>query len=432
MATPVIMPRQGQSVESCIITEWKKKVGDEVHVGDILFSYETDKSTFEEEAKVDGTLLAVFYKEDDDVPVLLNVAVIGNPGESFAEFSPDGEAAPAAAAQEAAASAEQPTQEAPAAAPTAARAEGVSPRAKATAQKLGVIATDAAPSGPHGRVIERDVVALAKEGRTGSGLGGRVLPSDTAASTEAAPAAAAAPAMPAAPTGIDYEEIKMPNLRKVIAKTMHQSLSEMAQLTHNTSFDATKILALRSHLKAAPESMELPKITINDIILFAASRILMQHESLNAHCLGDKMRFYKHVHLGIAVDTPRGLLVPTLFNADTKSLKEIATESKKLIKAAQDGSINPDLLQGGTFTVSNVGVYGVESFTPVINPPQVALLGVCSITERVRTVDGQITTYPAMGLSLTYDHRAVDGAPASRFLKDLVTALENFDLLMIG
>ena len=423
MATPVMMPRQGQSVESCVITEWKKKVGDEVHVGDILFSYETDKSTFEEAAKVDGTLLSVFFQAEDDVPVLLNVAVIGKPGESFAEFAPDG-AAPVKAEQVAAPVSAEAAK--PAAQATAERVEGVSPRARATADQLGVDPAAAVPTGPQGRVIERDVLALAQESRTGSGLGGRQTDADAKAQT--------ASVMPAttAPTGIDYDEIKMPNLRRVISKTMHESLSEMAQLTHNTTFDATRILAFRERIKSAPEGMDLPKITINDIILFAASRVLMKHEALNAHCLGDKMRFFHHAHLGIAVDTPRGLLVPTLFSADTKSLGEIASESKQLSKAAQDGSINPDLLQGGTFTVSNVGIYGVESFTPVINPPQVALLGVCCITERVRTVNGQITTYPAMGLSLTYDHRAVDGAPASRFLKDLVTALEQFDLLLIG
>jgi len=432
MATPVIMPRQGQSVESCIITEWKKKVGDEVHAGDVLFSYETDKSTFEEQAKVDGTLLAVFYNADDDVPVLLNVAVIGNPGESFAEFAPDGTgaAAPAAEATQAAVPAEQA---APAVEATAARAEGVSPRAKNTAEKLGVDATQAAPTGPHGRVIERDVLAFAQQSRTGTGLGGRVTEADAAAQPAAPAAAAAETAKPAAAVNaLEYDEIRMPNLRRVIAKTMHDSLSEMAQLTHNTTFDATKMLAFRESLKGAPESLDLPKVTINDIVLFAASRVLMKHAAINAQLIGDKMRYFKHVNLGIAVDTPRGLLVPTLFAAETKTLGEIARESKTLAKSAIEGSINPDLLQNGTFTVSNVGLYGVESFTPVINPPQVALLGVCSITERIRTVDGQITAYPAMGLSLTYDHRAVDGAPASRFLKDLVTALEHFDLLMIG
>jgi pyruvate dehydrogenase E2 component (dihydrolipoamide acetyltransferase) len=431
MATPVIMPRQGQSVESCIITEWKKKVGDQVAVGDVLFSYETDKATFEEQAKVDGTLLAVFYNAEDDVPVLLNVAVIGNPGESFAEFSPEGAAAAAASApaEEVKAEAASTT---PAAQITTARVEGVSPRAKNAAEKLGVDPAQASPTGPHGRVIERDVLALAKDGRKGSGIGGRMSAADETMPTERAISAPAAAAAPAALNALDYDEIKLPNLRRMIAKTMHDSLAEMAQLTHNTSFDATKMLAFRERLKSAPESMDLPKVTINDIILFAVSRVLTRHEGLNAHMLGDKVRYFKHVNLGIAVDTPRGLLVPTLFAAETKSLGQIAAESKSLAKGAIDGSINPDLLQGGTFTISNLGLFGIESFTPVINPPQVALLGVCSITERIRTVDGQITAYPAMGLSLTYDHRAVDGAPASRFLKDIVTALEHFDLLLIG
>lgn len=429
MATPVIMPRQGQSVESCIITEWKKKVGDPVAVGDVLFSYETDKSTFEEQAKVDGTLLAVFYNAEDDVPVLLNVAVIGNPGESFAEFAPDGAQAGASAPAEEAKP--EAAAAAPAAQPTAERVEGVSPRAKNAAEKLGVDPAQAAPTGPHGRVIERDVVALAKDGRTGTGLGGRMTATDEAAPAEK-PVAASATTASAPVNALEYDEIKLPNLRRMIAKTMHDSLAEMAQLTHNTTFDATKILAFRESMKTAPESMDLPKVTINDIILFAVSRVLTQHEGLNAHMLGDKMRYFKHVNLGIAVDTPRGLLVPTLFAGETKTLKQISTEAKSLAKSAIDGSINPDFLQGGTFTISNLGLFGIESFTPVINPPQVALLGVCSITERVRTVDGQITTYPAMGLSLTYDHRAVDGAPASRFLKDLVTALEHFDLLLIG
>lgn len=426
MATPVIMPRQGQSVESCIITEWKKNVGDKVSVGDALFSYETDKSTFEEQAKVEGTLLAVFYHAEDDVPVLLNVAVIGNPGESFAEFAPDGAATTAAPSTEEASA--PVAQEAPIAQETAARAEGVSPRAKNAAEKLGVDPTQASPTGPHGRVIERDVLALAKEGRL-SGAASRANAAEEATAEKPAIAAAKAPA---AVNALDYDEIKLPNLRRMIAKTMHDSLSEMAQLTHNTSFDATNMLAFRERIKGAAESLDLPKITINDIILFAVSRFLMKHEGLNAHMLGDKMRYFKHVNLGIAVDTPRGLLVPTLFAAETKSLREISAESKMLAKAAIDGSINPDLLQGGTFTISNLGLYGIESFTPVINPPQVALLGVCSITERIRTVEGQIKAYPAMGLSLTYDHRAVDGAPASRFLKDLVTALEQFDLLLIG
>lgn len=430
MATAVIMPRQGQSVESCIIGEWFKKVGDPVQEGDILFSYETDKSSFEEPAKQAGTLLAIFYGADDDVPCLTTVAVIGEPGESYAEFAPD-----QAAGTEEAPAAEAPAVEAPAAEaavaePPAAQLEGaalrgVSPRARNAAERLHVDPAQAQPTGPNGRVIERDVKALAQAGRTGTGLGGRV----TAADQAAAPAAPAA-AVQAANT--EYQDVKLPNIRKVIAKSMFQSLSTMAQLTHTTSFDATCVMNFRKGLKAAPEQLQVPNITLNDIILFAASRVLPKHPDLNAHFLEDKIRYFQHVNLGIAVDTPRGLMVPTLMRAEEKSLKEISAEAKALAAACQDGSINPDLLQGASFTVSNLGTLGIEHFTPVINPPQTGILGVDCIVERVRRVDGQITVYPAMGLSLTYDHRALDGAPASRFLQDMVMALENFQALLIG
>ena len=429
MATAVIMPRQGQSVESCIIGEWFKKVGDPVQEGDILFSYETDKSSFEEPAKQAGTLLAIFYGADDDVPCLTTVGVIGEPGESYAEFAPD----QAAGAEEAPA-AEAPAAKAPAAAAVAAPAvqaegsalRGVSPRARNAAERLHVDPAQAQPTGPNGRVIERDIKALAQAGRTGTGLGGRVTVADQAA----APAAQAAPAVQGADT--EYQDVKLPNIRKVIAKSMFQSLSTMAQLTHTTSFDATCIMNFRKGLKAAPEQLQVPNITLNDIILFAVSRVLPKHPDLNAHFLEDKMRYFRHVNLGIAVDTPRGLMVPTLMRAEEKSLKEIAAEAKALAAACQDGSINPDLLQGASFTVSNLGTLGIEHFTPVINPPQTGILGVDCIVERVRTVDGQIAVYPAMGLSLTYDHRALDGAPASRFLQDMRAALENFQALLIG
>lgn len=429
MATAVIMPRQGQSVESCIIGEWFKKVGDPVQEGDILFSYETDKSSFEEPAKQAGTLLAIFYGADDDVPCLTTVAVIGEPGESYAEFAPDQAAGTAEAP-----GMEAPAAKAPAAAAVAAPAvqaegsalRGVSPRARNAAERLHVDPAQAQPTGPNGRVIERDIKALAQASRTGTGLGGRV----TAADQAAAPAAQAAPAVQGADT--EYQDVKLPNIRKVIAKSMFQSLSTMAQLTHTTSFDATCIMNFRKGLKAAPEQLQVPNITLNDIILFAASRVLPKHPDLNAHFLEDKMRYFRHVNLGIAVDTPRGLMVPTLMRAEEKSLKEIAAEAKALAAACQDGSINPDLLQGASFTVSNLGTLGIEHFTPVINPPQTGILGVDCIVERVRTVDGQITVYPAMGLSLTYDHRALDGAPASRFLQDMRAALENFQALLIG
>ena len=436
MATAVIMPRQGQSVESCLISEWKKAVGDEVHAGDILFTYETDKAMFEEEAKAEGTLLAVFCQEGDDIPCLNTVAVIGAPGEDFSALVPAG-AAETAPAEEVSASV---TAEAPAALAAATAAPGagvsISPRARNAAARLHVDPSAIAPTGPHGRVLERDILAGQKltaaaalesgelSGVAGTGVGGRIRTTDLSA-----PAAiSAAPA----PIGNEagYHDEKLSHLRKVIGTSMRKSLSEMAQLTHHSSFDATAMIAYRKQLKTAAETLNLPNITYNDIVLFAVSRVLLRHRDLNAHLLNDKMRYFDHVHVGMAVDTPRGLLVPTIFNADTKSLAQIAAEAKSLAAAAQTGSISPDLLTGASFTVSNLGSLGVESFTPVINPPQTGILGVNCMIDRVRKVDGQTTVYPAMGISLTYDHRALDGAPASRFLKELKEALENITALL--
>ncbi len=446
MATAIIMPRQGQSVESCIITAWNKKVGDKVEKGDVLFSYETDKSSFEEPAPEGGVLLAIFREEGDDVPCLETVCVIGNEGEDFSALVPAGEAAPADAPAPAveAAPAVAPTEVAPAAPTTAAAATGaISPRAKILADKTGADLLKAAPTGPNGRIIERDVQTLLDKGLTvspaaaaeytsatqGSGINGKVVLGDlTAPKTPAAEAAAPAAAVAEAA----YVDEKLPNIRKIIAKQMCASLTGMAQLTFNSSFDATKLLALRKSLKAGAEKMGLANITLNDVILYAVSRVLRypKHRGFNAHCLDDKMRYFSSVNLGIAVDTERGLMVPTVFGADKMSLNDISKNAKAVITAAQNGNINPDLLTGATFTVSNLGSLGIESFTPIINPPQTAILGVDCVTRRLKEVDGEDVVYPAMGLSLTVDHRVLDGADAARFLQDVGFALENIDLLM--
>ncbi len=453
MATAVIMPRQGQSVESCIITAWNKKVGDTVAVGDILFSYETDKSSFDEAATVTGKLLAIFAEEGDDVPCLQNVCVIGNDGESFAEFAPAGEEASAPAAPGKAEAVESapvapgkaeavesaPAAEAVEAVACAEVSGAISPRARALAEKTNADLLKATPTGPNGRIIERDVQSLVDRGLTvsgaaraeytsaveGSGINGKVMLGDLNAPV--APVAEVAFTAPVA----EYEDVKLPNIRKIIAKQMCASLSSMAQLTFNSSFDATKMLELRKSLKAGAEKMGLANITLNDMILYAVSRVLLDFKGFNAHCLGDTMRYFNTVNLGIAVDTERGLMVPTVFGAEKLSLNEIAKQSKAVITAAQSGSINPDLLSGGTFTVSNLGSLGIESFTPIINPPQTAILGVDCVQKRIKEVNGEDVIYPAMGLSLTVDHRVLDGADAARFLKAVGQALENIDLLMV-
>jgi len=440
MATVVIMPRQGQSVESCIITAFNVKVGDTVAKGDVLFSYETDKSSFDELSPEEGKVLAIFREEGDDVPCLENVLVLGKEGEDVSAFVPKDEEAPASAPAEAPA-AEVAAAPAPSVvenAPAATEGVGsISPRARLLAEKTNADLLKATPTGPNGRIIERDVQKLVDNGLTvsgaakagytsaveGSGINGKVMLGDLNT-----PAAASAPE--ATPAAAEFEDVKLPNIRKVIAKSMHASLSNMAQLTLNTSFDATKLMELRASLKAGAEKLGLANITLNDMVLYAVSRVILNHKDLNAHYMDDFMRYFNTVNLGVAVDTPRGLMVPTIFGAEKLSLNDLSRAAKSVITEAQNGTINPDKLKGGSFTVTNLGSLGIESFTPVINPPQTGILGVDTITRRIKEVDGEDVTYPAMGLSLTFDHRALDGAPAAKFLKELCFALENFDLLL--
>ncbi len=437
MANPVIMPRQGQSVEACIITAWHKKVGDAVSEGDLLFSYETDKSAFDEKSPVSGTMLAILAAEGDVVPCLDNVCVIGAVGEDISAFTGG-------------APVEEKKEEAPAAAPAVqkeaaptTRREGdilrISPRAKALALKTGVDMTRVSPTGPHGRIIQRDIDAALDSGYHGTVADVEAYLADgyqNSTAVEVAQSTAVEAVQPGqgdtvfVSDGADfglYEEAPMTGVRKAISRSMCASLTEMAQLTLNASFDATSIMEYIKQLKQNAEALGLPKITLNDMVLYAVSRTLPAHPYINANLVGDSFRLFRHANIGLAVDTERGLLVPTLFGTDTMSLAQIAAASKEAAERARGGQLSPDEMSGGSFTVTNLGSLGIESFTPVINPPQTAILGVCTITNRMRA-DGSV--YPAMGLSLTFDHRAVDGAPAAKFLAQLCSMLENFQLLL--
>ncbi len=432
MANVVIMPRQGQSVESCIITTWQKKVGDKVAVGDILFSYETDKSAFDEPSQFEGTVLALLFAEGDVVPCLEGVCIIGAEGEDISALT----AGSAPAAEEAAPVEEKADAPVAADAVVTAPVSGdrvfISPRAKILALKTGCDLSKVAPTGPHGRIIERDVNKALDAGlitttdKIEAFLAGTFVAEEEKVEEVVAPVAPVATA-PVADDVRAYVEEPFSNVRKVIAKSMHASLSEMAQLTLNSSFDATALLAYRDKLKANGEALGMGKITINDMVLYAVSRVLPNYPEINANVVDNTFRKFKHANIGMAVDTDRGLLVPVLFAAEKMSLSELSVATKAAAGKAREGKLSPDDMSGGSFTVSNLGSMGIESFTPVINPPQTAILGVCCTTNRVKA-DGKV--YPAMGLSLTFDHRAVDGAPAAKFLKELCTALENFDLLL--
>ena len=462
MATTVILPRQGQSVETCIISEWYKKKGDKVAVGDVLFSYETDKASFEEESQAEGVLLDVFYNAGDEVPVLAEVAVIGEPGEVVERplafgAHPAAEADPDAreTKEEAAVTVDLPVT----ATATAGRVR-ISPRARKMAGEEGIGIEGITGSGPNGRIIVRDIEALIAGEITATETPAaeppatethaetavpetpvpetqvpeEALPPPDARKTEPAGAVpeATAPGKPAADLFPNEEsEIRpLSHVRKLIAKAMHASLQNSAQLTHHLSADARKILSLRNKVKKMQAEGYEYNITLNDMVCYATIRALKKHPGANAHFLGDSIRIFRKIHLGMAVDTERGLMVPALQNADDLSLPGLSAQLAQLAAACRSGSIDPDLLQpeAASFTISNLGAYGVEMFTPVINLPQAGILGVNTIVQRPAELEGGAFGFvPYMGLSLTYDHRALDGGPATLFLAGIKQEIENFD-----
>jgi pyruvate dehydrogenase E2 component (dihydrolipoamide acetyltransferase) len=410
MAITVIMPRQGQSVETCIISQWHKKKGDNVKTGDILFSYETDKAAFDVEAEGSGIILDIMYQEGDEVPVLSPVAFIGQPGEDTTLIRKDTSRKVSTIPAEKEITVENITAVNQEIVPEPCAGLRISPRARIMAEKLGINVNNLSGTGPNGRIIARDIEAA-------SDLPGR----HTQLKEQAGPLQSAAPE--------DYTDNPLSNVRKIIAKTMQESISNSAQLTHHMSADARKILELRARFKAEYEKGSDVNITLNDIVCFAVIRAIAEHPDANAHFLGDKIRMFNKIHLGLAVDTPRGLMVPSLQNAGDLSLAQLSEKLREIAGQCRKGSINPELLTGSaaTFTVSNLGNYGVEMFTPIINPPQVAILGVNTILYRPADLgNGVFGFIPVIGLSLTYDHRAIDGGPATLFLKEIRDRIEHF------
>ena len=445
MAKEVVLPKQGNTVESCVILDWKKKEGDAVAVGDILCEVETDKAVFAVESPEAGTLLKILFPAGEDVPVLHVIAIVGAAGEavSLPTPAPDAKApTPAAAVADSA----PKTAPAPVAPPPPAAAPatcaGISPRARKLAAAKGINAEPLTGTGPGGRIIERDVksaiaagplatpAAIAQAKATGlglpaqgSGIGGRVLAADLVQKKAAVDVRTLA--FPGATSDIPVKSI-----RKLIAARMFQSLSTTAQLTLSSSANASSMLHLRERFKKSGPESGFAGITLNDFVLYAVARTLPNFRNLNAHFLGETIREFEAVHLGLAVDTPKGLMVPVIRHANSLSLHQLSAEAKRLSKACNDGTIQPDALSGGTFTITNLGALGVESFTPVLNAPEVGILGVCTLTQRP-AADGKGVT-PHMGLSLTFNHQAIDGAPAARFLKAVADALADIDLLLLA
>jgi pyruvate dehydrogenase E2 component (dihydrolipoamide acetyltransferase) len=447
------MPKQGQSVESCLIARWKKQPGDQVTAGEIVCEVETDKALLEVESPASGLVLALFFQEGDEVPVLTTIAAIGQPGEDVSDLRPAGsvtEGISDGQEERRVATPQVETQETTQAAVSQFNLEPaasvrISPRARNLAAKRNLDVAGLQGSGPGGRIIERDIQAAPVKAATmtplartmvtqggyeaparGSGAGGRIMARDLSAM----PAAPAHVATVAAQDGAEVTAIPVKGVRKVIAGRMLNSLQTTAQLTLNTTTDARALKAYRQRLKQSPEGLGLQTITINDLILLAVSRTLVQYPELNAHFTDDTIYQYQAVHLGVAVDTPRGLMVPVIRRANTLSLRQLAHEAKRLAMACLDKTISPDELTGSTFTVTNLGSFGIETFTPVLNTPEVGILGVGSINLKPVEVEGEVAFIPHIGLSLTINHQVIDGAPAARFLQTLAQGLGELELLL--
>ncbi len=421
MAETVLVPQQGNSVESVILLKWHKAAGDTVAAGEILCEVETDKTTMEVESTASGTILKLLAAEGDEVPVKTGLVIVGEAGETVPEetdTSPPEPPAPAVSAP-AAITRSAPTVEntAPAAATNPASAGAASPRARmrATAKDVDLAVLAGKGTGPDGRILERDVMDLPSRAGSSAAV--------TATASTSTPTAAAAQS--------PIREIPVRGVRKVIAERMRASLAATAQLTIHGSADARALQALRSRFKSAGVALGMEKITINDMVLFALARTLPDFPEVNAHFQETVIRQYTTVDLSFAVDTEKGLLVPTIRDAHTLSLLQISERARTLAMRCMDGQATADDLAMGTCTLTNLGSFGVEYFTPVLNPPQVAILGVNTITlKAIQGKDGAVEHVPHIGLSLTIDHQAVDGAPAARFLQELSRRIANLDMLV--
>lgn len=403
MSKQILMPQYGLTMEEGAVEKWLVKEGDVIKEGDIIAEIVTDKLTNDLVSEVSGTVLKLVAAEGEDILVKGLLAIVGEPGEVI-------DAAPAAPqAEEAAPAATAPAAPAAQAAPVpAAPAPGgrvkISPFARKMAEKNRLNYAALTGSGPSGRIVVKDVEMALAAG---------------AAPAAPAPAPAAAPAAPIA----GDEVVKMSKMRKIVAERMTASAREIPTVTQDIKVDVTRLLSLRAQINEGREA----RISVNDFVLKAVAKAIRRHMDLNTSLdeSGSSIIRHQQINLGMAVSVPGGLMVPVIRDADKKSLETLAREAKDLASRARDSKLDPSELQGSTFSVSNLGMYGITSFTPIINQPNAAILGVCT-AEDVAALDkeGKLYNKKVMTLSLTFDHRLIDGAEAADFEKTLKLMLE--------
>lgn len=413
------------------IVEWQVKEGDAVATGDVLVEIETDKSAMEVEAECDGTILRILHGDGETVPVIEVIAWIGTPGEAIPESTSTSTSAsvqPAENPPESVGSNEVNSNSASSEADQVGSSRvRATPAARRVAAERNIPLGTIPPSGRSGEVREADVLSfspgkstpLARRmaeaenldltGVTGSGHGGKVFSSDLQQSSTRT-----------ASLGSEDQRVPLNRIQKITGKRMLQSHTEIPVVSMDTVTDVTELLRIRKQLNDTLEG----KITINDFVLKATAMALEENPRLNSVLDGDELIYKSDINLGMAVATERGLLVPVISNANTLTLRQLSRSAADVAGKCRAGKISPDEMDGGTFTVSNIGVYGVTSFTPIINQPQAAILGVCAVDEKLTLVDGNVEARKVMGLSISFDHRIVDGAEASVFFSRIRELLE--------
>jgi pyruvate dehydrogenase E2 component (dihydrolipoamide acetyltransferase) len=451
MAHPILMPKPGQMTEECVLVAWLKQEGDVVKKGDVLFEIETDKSNMDVEAFEEGVLLKRLVQEGETVPVNAVCAYVGEPGEAIPDAAPPTAAAGAVAPTPApvAAAIPVPTEVQPTAAPPtpAAVAEittapsaslavdagrlRISPRASRLAADSGIDPRTIVGTGPEGRITERDVRAALVAASTTLSAPPAPQPAVAVAASAAAHSAApvAAPSSrPPEPTvdawNADAEPRPMSRMRRVIAERLTLSATTVPQFTVTLAVDASRLLMLRAELKAAGTSL-----SVTDFIVFAVAQTLAEFPDVNSRTDGTLVWPRRRVHVGLAVALPDGLVVPVIRDADRRSLDGLHARAAELAEGARNGTLSPDDMTGSTFTISNLGMFGVDEFCAIINPGESAILAVSSVVPTPVAVGDGIGIRQMMKLTLTADHRLVDGEVAARFLNAVRRRLQDADAI---
>ena len=417
--TDIHMPRLSDTMEEGVIAAWRKQVGDQVSRGDVVADIETDKAIMELEAYDDGVLEKILVAEGETVPIGTPIAVLGDGSgvSSEPEPAPSEQSAEDTAEQSAPRTNGVPAPtEAPVAQPQqdagAPPKPKASPLAKAVARELGVNLADVQGTGPGGRIIRADVEAAAEQQQA----------AQPAAPQPAQPAPAAA--QPARGTE-DVEEVPLSRIRKVTAKRLTESKQQAPHFYLTSAIDVTELVEFRATLNERLLAAGGPKVSINDLVVKAVATALRANPSLNVSFAEDKLLQHKRIHLGVAVALEDGLVVPVIRDADRKSVSEIAAEAKEKAVRAREGKLRPDEMSGSTFSISNLGMFGIEEFSAVINPPEAGILAVGAVKDEVQVREGEFVARKIMRVTLSADHRAVDGAVGAAFLQQLTGLLED-------